>query len=220
MPGGRLSDQDRRLIASGLAEGLGDAEMARRLGRPTSTVSREVARNGGPDGYRADHAHEATGWRARRHRQAPPAEPPVPIGADGRDPEAVRAYVEQFAALMVQTGLPRTAARVLAALYTTDAGVLRRAARPAHHDTAGGPRSPPVGGRCPRKAASSTLSGPASRRGNQGGAPCDDSPSPACSSRACRAARPRRRPRRGRGPRRPRPPVRPRSSRSPGTRGA
>ncbi|AUX41672.1 hypothetical protein SOCE26_030940 [Sorangium cellulosum] len=127
MPGGRLSDQDRRDIASGLAEGLGYAEIARRLGRPTSTISREVARNGGPDGYRADHAHEATGWRARRRRPAPPAELPVAAGAGGRDPEAVRGFVEQFAALMVQTGLPRMAARVLACLYTIDAGALTAA---------------------------------------------------------------------------------------------
>ncbi|KYF76660.1 hypothetical protein BE11_08370 [Sorangium cellulosum] len=127
MPGGRLRDQDRRHIASALAEGLTYAEIARRLGRPTSTISREVARNGGPEGYRADHAHQATGWRARRRRQGRPPELPVPAGADGRDPEAVRGFVEQFAALMVQTGLPRMAARVLASLYTTDAGVLTAA---------------------------------------------------------------------------------------------
>ncbi|WP_437970544.1 helix-turn-helix domain-containing protein [Sorangium sp. So ce260] len=124
MPGGRLSDQDRRHIASGLGEGLGYAEIARRLGRPTSTVSREVARNGGPEGYRADHAREATGRRARRRGPASPPELPVADGAGGRDPEAVRAFVERFAALMVQTGLPRMAARVLACLYTTDSGAL------------------------------------------------------------------------------------------------
>ncbi|WP_437298064.1 helix-turn-helix domain-containing protein [Sorangium sp. So ce426] len=124
MPGGRLSDQDRRDIASGLAEGLGYAEIARRLGRPTSTISREVARNGGPAGYRAEHAHEATGRRARRRRPAPPPEQRGAAGADGRDPEAVRGYIERFSTLMVQTGLPRMAARVLASLFTTDAGAL------------------------------------------------------------------------------------------------
>ncbi|KYF48293.1 hypothetical protein BE08_28255 [Sorangium cellulosum] len=127
MPGGRLSDQDRRHIASALAEGLKYAEIARRLGRPTSTISREVARNGGPGGYRADHAHQATGWRARRRRQDRPPELPVAAGADGRDPEAVRGFVEQFAAMMVQGGLPRMAARVLVSLYTTDAGALTAA---------------------------------------------------------------------------------------------
>lgn len=124
MPGGRLSDQDRRHIASGLAEGLGYAAIARRLGRPTSTISREVARNGGPAGYRAEHAHEATGRRARRRGPAPPPEQRGAAGADGRDPEAVRGYVERFSTLMVQTGVPRMAARVLASLFTTDAGAL------------------------------------------------------------------------------------------------
>jgi len=77
MPGGRLTDQDRRHIASGLADGLGYAEIARRLGRPTSTVSREVARNHGPAGYRAEHAHLATAHRARRRPPEPPAAPPA-----------------------------------------------------------------------------------------------------------------------------------------------
>ncbi|PLW74614.1 MarR family transcriptional regulator, partial [Streptomyces sp. DJ] len=60
MPGGRLTQQERRRIAAGLAEGLPYAEIARRLGRPTSTVSREVGRNGGPGGYRPQQAHQET----------------------------------------------------------------------------------------------------------------------------------------------------------------
>ncbi|WP_438008385.1 MarR family transcriptional regulator [Sorangium sp. So ce321] len=127
MPGGRLTSEDRRHIASGLAGGLGYAEIARRLGRPTSTISREVARNGGSGGYRAERAHEATRGRARRRRPVPPPERQAAAGAGGRDPEAARGFVEQFAALMVQTGLPRMAARVLAALFTTDAGALTAA---------------------------------------------------------------------------------------------
>jgi DNA-binding transcriptional ArsR family regulator len=127
MPGGRLTNQDRRHIASGLAEGLGYAEIARQLGRPTSTISREVTRNGGPDGYRADQAHQATGRRARRRKPALTLELPAAVSAHGRDPEAVRGFVEQFAALMVQTGLPRMAARVLACLVTTDSGALTAA---------------------------------------------------------------------------------------------
>ena len=122
MPGGRLTEQDRKLIASGLAEGLGYAEIARQLGRPTSTISREVARNGGPNGYRADRAHEATERRARRHTSAPSPELSTAAEAYGRDSEAVRGFVEQFVTLMVQTGLPRMAARVFACLVTTDSG--------------------------------------------------------------------------------------------------
>ncbi|MEU5028669.1 GbsR/MarR family transcriptional regulator [Streptomyces milbemycinicus] len=124
MPGGRLTHGDRQDIASGLAERLGYAAIARRLGRPTSTISREVARNGGPDGYRADRAHQATERRSRRPGPPPRPESPAAISADGRDPEAVRAFAEEFAGLMVQTGLPRMVARVFARLFTTDSGRL------------------------------------------------------------------------------------------------
>lgn len=48
MPGGRLTQQERQQIALGLGDGLAYAEIARRLERPTSTITREVMRNGGP----------------------------------------------------------------------------------------------------------------------------------------------------------------------------
>ena len=120
MPGSRLSYQDRMEIAAGLAGGLGYAEIARRLGRPTSTVSREVLRNGRPGDYRADRAHEATRGRARRIEGAP-------ADAHGRDPDVVRAYEEGFAAMMTRTGLPRMPARVLVGLLTSRDGVLSAA---------------------------------------------------------------------------------------------
>ncbi|GAA3083377.1 hypothetical protein GCM10020000_81900 [Streptomyces olivoverticillatus] len=72
MPGGRLTQQERQQIAVGLADGLAYAEIARRLDRPTSTITREVTRNGGPTTYRADLAHRATQQRAHRRRQAAP----------------------------------------------------------------------------------------------------------------------------------------------------
>jgi DNA-binding transcriptional regulator GbsR (MarR family) len=123
MPGGRLSHQDRLDIAAGLADGLGYAEIARQLDRPTSTISREVARNGGPSGYRADHAHYATASRARRRR-------PASASADRGNRQAVeprQAYVERFATMMVDGGLPRMASRVLALLYTSDTRTLTAA---------------------------------------------------------------------------------------------
>ncbi|TDU88125.1 MarR family protein [Kribbella voronezhensis] len=126
MPGGRLRHTDRQAIAAGLADSLGYAEIARQLDRPTSTISREVARNGGPAGYRADHAHYATESRARRPKP-PPREQPIEPDAYGRDPDAVREYAEQFAGLMVEAGLPRMVARVLARLYTTDSRSLTAA---------------------------------------------------------------------------------------------
>jgi len=39
MPGGRLTQHDRQQIALGLADSLPYAEIARRLDRPTSTIS-------------------------------------------------------------------------------------------------------------------------------------------------------------------------------------
>ncbi|MER6947533.1 helix-turn-helix domain-containing protein [Nonomuraea sp. NPDC000554] len=122
MPGGRLTHEHRRQIAIWLAEGLGYAEIARRLGRPTSTISREVARNSAPGGYLADRAQQAAGQRARR-RPVQATEPPV----DGRPAESVRGFVEQFATLLVGTGLSRMPARVFVCLLTSDSGGLTSA---------------------------------------------------------------------------------------------
>ena len=70
MSGSRLTQQERQQIARGLADDLPYAEIARRLDRPTSTVTREVMRNGGPTGYRADLAHLAAERRARQGKRA------------------------------------------------------------------------------------------------------------------------------------------------------
>ncbi|MCO5970151.1 helix-turn-helix domain-containing protein [Actinoallomurus soli] len=120
MPGGRLTQQDRQRIASGLADGLAYAEIARRLDRPTSTITREVMRNGGPTGYRADLAHRATERRAHRRRQAAPPG----LQAHGRDDEAVREYEETLTTVFMQSGTPAMMARVLARLLCSDTGSL------------------------------------------------------------------------------------------------
>ncbi|MER6359348.1 helix-turn-helix domain-containing protein [Kitasatospora sp. NPDC001527] len=127
MPGGRLTSEDRQRIAAGLAEGLGYAEIGRRLERPASTIMREVTRNGGPEDYRAERAAEATQTRARRARKDRPEVPAVSDSGYGRDPEAVQGFTEAFTALIAQSGLPRMEARVLAAVFTTDAGALTAA---------------------------------------------------------------------------------------------
>ncbi|GAA3386966.1 GbsR/MarR family transcriptional regulator [Cryptosporangium minutisporangium] len=124
MPGGRLTQQDRQQIALGLADGLAYAEIARRLDRPTSTITREVMRNGGPTGYRADLAHRATERRTHQRRQAAPRDPQAPSQPSGRDPEAVREYEEVLTTIFMQSGLPKMMARVMVSLYTTDAGSL------------------------------------------------------------------------------------------------
>ncbi|NRQ37545.1 helix-turn-helix domain-containing protein [Nonomuraea sp. NN258] len=127
MPGDRLTNEDRQQIAAGLAEGLGYTEIGRRLGRPGSTIMREVTRNGGPDDYKAQRAQEATQQRARRHRQAKPPAPPAGDSSHGRDPRAVQDLTESFATLLEQQGMPRMTARVLACLYVTDSGTLTAA---------------------------------------------------------------------------------------------
>lgn len=119
MPGGRLTQQERRQIALGLADGLAYAEIARNLDRPTSTVTREVMRNGGPTSYKADLAQLGTEHRAQR-RKATPKQPVV--RTDGRDPEAMREYEEQFVANLEGSGLPKMTSRMLTVLYTSDTG--------------------------------------------------------------------------------------------------
>jgi DNA-binding transcriptional regulator GbsR (MarR family) len=124
VPGGRLTHQDRQYIARAVAEGVAYAEMARRLGRPTSTISREVARNGGLDGYRPDRAQHATQVRARRHK--PASAPALHPGTQRyrRDPEAVRDFEQRFIAMATETGFPRMVAKVLVCLFTSDSGGL------------------------------------------------------------------------------------------------
>ncbi|MER7565929.1 helix-turn-helix domain-containing protein [Streptomyces sp. NPDC097941] len=127
MPGGRLTQQERQQIALGVADGLAYAEIARRLERPTSTITREVMRNGGPAAYRADLAHRTAERRAHRRRQAAPRAAQAPGAAHGRDPEAVREYEETFTTVLMQSGAPKMMSRVLACLCTSDSGSLTAA---------------------------------------------------------------------------------------------
>jgi DNA-binding transcriptional regulator GbsR (MarR family) len=124
MPGGRLTQQERQQIALGLADSLPYAEIARRLDRPTSTITREVMRNGGPTAYRADLAHRATERRAHRRRPPSSRGPQSTPQPHGRDGEAVAEYEETFATVLMASGLTKMAARVLTCLFTTDAGSL------------------------------------------------------------------------------------------------
>lgn len=93
MPGSRLTRRDRRAIATGLADGLGYAE---------------IARNGGRADYEPDTAHGAT--QQRGHQRKPQHPQPV----------TVHAVERQLAATLVGTGLPRMSSRVLTALLTAD----------------------------------------------------------------------------------------------------
>ena len=64
-----LSQAEREEISRGLAAGESLREIARRLGRSASTISREVARNGGMKRYRATTADRRAWSEARRPKQ-------------------------------------------------------------------------------------------------------------------------------------------------------
>lgn len=66
----RLSAAEREEIRSGLDAGESFAAIARRLGRVTSTISREVGANGGPKGYAGWRAHRRASDQARRPKVA------------------------------------------------------------------------------------------------------------------------------------------------------
>ncbi|GAB4585685.1 GbsR/MarR family transcriptional regulator [Nocardia sp. IFM 10818] len=127
MPGERLTQQDRRRIAAGLREGLTYAAIGRRIGRPTSTITREVLRNGGPGDYRPDQAHRAGARNTHRPGSTRPNRSPGSAELGGRDPRLVNAVAARNTELFIQTGLPRMMARVLAALLTADSGSLTSA---------------------------------------------------------------------------------------------
>lgn len=66
MPGPRLCLCEREEIRSGVDRELSIREIARRLGRSASTISREISRNRSQRGYVAHVAHRRAGGRARR----------------------------------------------------------------------------------------------------------------------------------------------------------
>lgn len=63
---GCLSFDDRETISRCLASGCSIRSISRTLGRPPSTISREISRNGGLNRYRANLAEKAFIKRARR----------------------------------------------------------------------------------------------------------------------------------------------------------
>ena len=104
----RLSEADREAISRGLATGLSSAAIALSIGRVTSTVSREVARNYGRRLCRAApaarKAHKQMGHRRGGKWK---------LWANGR----LRRYVE---ARLVKAWSPDEIARRLLADYAND----------------------------------------------------------------------------------------------------
>ncbi len=73
----RLSRDEREEVRAGLARGETYTAIAGTIGRAVSTVSREVGANGGRDGYKAWHAHQEAGQRARRPKAPKLAHAPL-----------------------------------------------------------------------------------------------------------------------------------------------
>jgi len=69
MPGVALSAEEREEIRVGIDRGDTLTEVALSLGRPTSTVSREVKRNGGRSSYCAVRAHGRAAKKRARPRE-------------------------------------------------------------------------------------------------------------------------------------------------------
>lgn len=74
---GRLRLEEREEISRGLAAGRSYRAIARALGRPASTVSREVAANGGTKRYRAARADQSAWARAARPKTCRLTEHPL-----------------------------------------------------------------------------------------------------------------------------------------------
>jgi IS30 family transposase len=87
-PALRLSIEERETISRGLARRVTLTAIAAELGRSVSTVSREVRRNSGPNGYRAARAERLATLRTARPRAGKLADDP-----------ALRRYVEEKLAL-------------------------------------------------------------------------------------------------------------------------
>ena len=84
----RLSMKERKEIRAGLERGENFTAIAGVIGRVVSTVSREVAANGGRHGYRAWQAHRDAGRRAKR--------PKTPKLGDPRLAARVTEWLEEW----------------------------------------------------------------------------------------------------------------------------
>jgi len=97
-----LSLHEREEISRGVARGESLRVIAGRLGRAPSTVSREVARNGGRLGYRAHRADRAAWGRARRPQRCKLATNPA-LRAEVEDKLAARWSPQQISGWLRHT---------------------------------------------------------------------------------------------------------------------
>ena len=65
----RLNEEEREIISKGLAQNKSIRTIAKELGRSTSTISREIRRNGSKTGYWAFSANQKTKANASSRRK-------------------------------------------------------------------------------------------------------------------------------------------------------
>jgi IS30 family transposase len=125
-----LSLVEREEIALGVARGETAAMIRQRLGRATSTVTRELARNGGRCGYRAARAEERALERARRPKLAKLARcPRLRAGVERR---LVERWSPQQIAARLRVDFPDdpemrvSPETIYQSLYVQSRGALRR----------------------------------------------------------------------------------------------
>ncbi len=106
---GALTLAEREEISRGLARGDSVRQIARRLGRPPSTVSREIARNKGVARYRAVDAEDRAWQRARRKKPCKLA--------------AIPALRDLVAGMLAEDWSPEQIAGHLARAYPAESGM-------------------------------------------------------------------------------------------------
>ena len=122
MPGSRLCRVEREEIRAGLARNDSFREIARVLERSVSTISREVAVNGGPQQYRAVLAQHRANQEARRPKPHKLRADPV-LASKVRDWLAKRWSPAPISRHLQQQGLDVSAETIYRECYRTDSAL-------------------------------------------------------------------------------------------------
>jgi IS30 family transposase len=125
-----LSVAEREEISRGLARGESFRTIARAIGRPHTTVSREVGRNGGRRRYRAQRA-EAAAWRRARRPKPSKLALNAPLRAVVSEKLRRKWSPEQIAAWLGRTysddlGMRVSHETIYLSLFVQSRGALRR----------------------------------------------------------------------------------------------
>ena len=135
-------------ISRGIAAGLSARSIARRINRPSSTVSREIARNGGRDAYRGLVADAAAFERARRPKSSKLAANPELRGvvADKLDDDWSPQQIAQWLWRDLDDAAMRISHEsIYRDVYMPSPFALARSTTVSRRRQRSGPRPPPYG---------------------------------------------------------------------------